>query len=406
MHAACANFDVESPEMMIRARVLLIAMICGSFMMGCGQDSSTSGSVASTQNIPSASMPGLVKLTAAPAQDVLWYAASYDDPSKWGACVNPSSQESIASCFNFPAGPTNATGFPAIATDGAYVYFAPYGADRPPGKKCPVADLGANCTLIETGPFGDTKQRVTAFAAYDGQIYIGQSDGKIYRCPSNLPPSGSVALPAQCILLDDAGDRGINSMLVANGRLYVGLAVKLFSPGLIWSCDLLTEGCFTLDTYGGDGAYSMTYDGSYLWVGLWHDGILWRCNPNKANDCSNWNTLGAYIQSIAFDGQGTIYVSVGNSSGPDTYRVMSCPTAVPDSCSTLFPDKTSIHNANFKQDQSVTAGAGKVFMALKDGIYSGTTMFSGSADKFRTQLLFIPAGGLAAAAPAASFVGY
>ncbi|MFM9106876.1 MAG: hypothetical protein ACKOWF_09270, partial [Chloroflexota bacterium] len=171
------------------------------------------------------------------SQDSLWAAVirmtdstNTTYPSYYGACANPSSSAALAGCFSSL---TSIGSFElvAMATDGVNVYYATY---QNGGYSCPIAALGANCVRIMAGPWGSGSGGVYSLAAYDGQIWIGQKNGQIYRCPANIPDASQSSAPADCVLLDQAG-LAVQSLLLANGTLYAGLAGTKKSQGILWS---------------------------------------------------------------------------------------------------------------------------------------------------------------------------
>ena len=300
-----------------------------------------------------------------------------------GACASPSSAESLANCFSQGVvGPSSH--ITAMATDGTNVYFA---SQFNGGLSCPVDEFGQNCTQIMTGPWpSGSNAVVNALVVADGQLWIGQGDGKIYRCPANLPYVDQSNAPQECVLLDDAGNRPVFSLLLANGRLYAGLNHGEFgAEGLLWSCDAQqVNACETLDAYGATAANSLVAGGGYLWAGL-DNGILWRCDLNAVNSCKNWDTAGTSILTLSYDGQNTMYAALTGTSG----SIWSCPIDVENSCGTVRGPVNAT---------SVAAGAGGVFSSSSHDIAFGTTLYSslvtpsyGNAD-----LLYIPAEGLPA----------
>jgi len=298
-----------------------------------------------------------------------------------GACASPSSAESLANCFSQGAqGPTSQ--IKAMATDGTNVYFA---SQFDGGLSCPVDQFGQNCTPIMAGPWpSGSNAVVNALVAADGQLWIGQGDGKIYRCPANLPYVDQDAAPQECVLLDDAGNRPVFSLLLANGRLYAGLNHGEFgAEGLLWSCDpQLVNDCQTLDEYGSTAASSLAAGGGYLWAGL-ENGIIWRCDLNAKNSCMNWDTAGNEIYSISYDGQDTLYAALTGSDG----KIWSCPIDVANSCGTV---RDSVNATN------VAAGAGGVFSSTSHDIAFGTSLFTSLlTPSFNNSfILYVPADGV------------
>jgi hypothetical protein len=319
-------------------------------------------------------------------QDSLWAVpANANQQTEIAACADPSSPPSLSGCFGSAAStwlwPFNA----AIATDGVNVYFA---SNSDGALSCPIADLGANCTRIMAGPWpNESSHSVLSLAAADGQIWIGQTNGGIYRCPANLPYVEQDTAPSQCVLLDDAGARAVESLLLANGRLYAGLHSAGFSKekqGLLWSCPPDTvDACFILDSYGDTWASTLAAGGGYLWAGL-ENGIIWRCDLNAANACSTWEQAGGAVNSISYDGdgQGTLYAAIHRTNGV----IWSCPTADKNACSTMISNVNGV---------SVAAGAGGVFSSTYDGLQFGTSPFTASimGSFVPSLLLYLPADG-------------
>ncbi len=309
------------------------------------------------------------------SQDSLW-AGDYEVIS---ACASPSSPESLATCFAQTMPGPSSSEIQAMATDGINVYYATISGG---GLSCPIDQLGQNCTAIMTGPW-PSSDSVNALAAADGQVWIGQDNGRIYRCPANIPYQNQSSAPETCVLLDDAGNRPVSSLLLANGRLYAGLKHSPFGdPGLIWSCDPeAANQCVVLDEYGSTTASALVAGSGYLWAGL-HNGVLWRCDLNAAG-CDDWDTAANQIFSISYDGQDTIYAAVPGSNGV----VWSCPIDAANSCSNLrYPVNPT----------SVVAGAGGVFSSTHDDIAFNTSIFTNaSMAAFRNSLLlYIPAEGM------------
>ncbi|MGI9252531.1 MAG: hypothetical protein ACR2J8_02200 [Thermomicrobiales bacterium] len=323
-------------------------------------------------------------------QDSLW-VGWHSMHSDIGVCGNPSSPAALASCFSTTID-AQGVDILAMATDGVNVYYA--GKDG--GLSCPIADLGANCTHIMAGPWGDD---VTSLAAEDGQIWIGQKDGKIYRCPANLPYTSQSGMPASCLLLDDAGNRSVDSLLLANGRLYAGLS-QVSGPyqdkdhGILWSCDPQNRnGCNNLDTYGNTTANSLAAGGGYLWAGL-ENGIIWRCSLNATNACANWDDAGDVVNSISYDGQGALYAAIYNPNNNLKGTIWTCSTATANGCSDLLTVDSAY---------AVAAGAGSVFSStssfkMRNGnhdaqIHFGTEKFDLADEDANPLLLYIPAAG-------------
>ncbi len=320
--------------------------------------------------------PGAAQSTG---QDSLWAGHG----SRLAACASPSSAASLAGCFSAPTNLGNSAGaIWAAAADSVNVYFA---TQQSGAWSCPIADLGANCRNIMAGPWpGTSGTTVTSLAAADGQIWFGQTDGNIYRCPANIPYASQSTVPGGCVLLDAAGTRAVESLLLANGRLYAGLSS--YGPeekkqGILWSCDpQAVNSCENLDYYGQTWATSLVAGGGYLWAAL-ENGIIWRCNLDAANACANWETAGNSVSSISWDGQGTLYAAVQGKKGV----VWSCPAASANQCSSV------IGNVNA---YSVAAGSGSVFSSTADGLNFGTSAFAqASSDLHSAVLLHVPAEG-------------
>ncbi len=320
--------------------------------------------------------PGAAQSTG---QDSLWAGHG----SRLAACASPSSAASLAGCFSAPTNLGNSAGtIWKMATDGVNVYFVTLSDG---GYSCPIADLGANCIHIMAGPWPrETENTVNALAAHDGQIWIGQDDGKIYRCAANIPYKSQDNMPAGCTLLDDAGQRPVMSLLLANGRLYAGLdsyGSQQKKQGILWSCDpQAVNACATLDTYGKTYASSLAAGGGYLWAGL-ANGIIWRCDPGAANACADWEQGGNGAQSLSYDGQGTLYAAIAGKNGV----IWSCPTAAANQCSNLFSSVNGV---------SVAAGDGSVFSSA-NGLFLGSSPFTAtSSNLINSTLLHVPAGGV------------
>jgi hypothetical protein len=324
----------------------------------------------------------------AAAQDSLWAASS---TGAVGACLSPGTAAALSDCFQSAASTWAGGEATAAATDGVNVYFL---SQLNGALSCPIADLGANCTRIMAGPWpqsytcSDTAcsptNAVYALAAADGMIWIGQQNGDIIRCPSDLAYVEQGAMPSQCEVLDDAGQRPVMSLLLANGRLYAGLknyGTEQKKQGILWSCDpQAANSCDNLDTYGKTYAASLAAGGGYLWAGL-ENGIIWRCNLDTANACSTWETAGSPVISVSYDGQGTLYAAVTGDNGV----IWSCPTASANGCSDVLSNVSGV---------SVAAGDGNVFSSTGGGLYFGSSQFTGASGQFdASQVLYLPAGG-------------
>ncbi|MFM9108171.1 MAG: hypothetical protein ACKOWF_15895, partial [Chloroflexota bacterium] len=171
--------------------------------------------------------------------------------------------------------------------------------------------------------------------------------------------------------------------------LYAGLAGTKKSQGILWSCDPQTvNACRNLDEYGDDQAMALAAGGGYLWAGLYQSGIIWRCDLNAANACATWDTTKYHIQSISYDGQGTLYAAVDDkeSWSEDNGRIWSCPTAAANRCSNLISGVNGLR---------VAAGAGSVFSSTEAGLNFGTSAFTAASSKLTgADLVYIPAGGV------------
>jgi hypothetical protein len=322
-------------------------------------------------------------------QDYLWAGSAN---GAIGVCADPSSSAALSGCFASAASNSSR----ALATDGVNVYSA---SDNG-GLSCPIVDLGANCTPIMAGPWPTSRRSsnwVTSLAAANGQIWIGQTNGEIYRCPANLPYVEQNTAPSQCVLLDDAGKRPVDSLLLANGRLYAGLGNYRADDGkamqgLLWSCSPDTvNACSTLDSYGWTTADSLAAGGGYLWAGL-GNGIVWRCDLNAENACANWEKAGGEVASLSYDGQGILYAAIESSNSNSNHPngvIWSCPTAYANGCSNV------ISGVDGRQ---VAAGAGSVFSSTwSDGLHFGTSPFTAANTTAwkNSPLLYLPADGLA-----------
>ncbi len=322
-------------------------------------------------------LPGPRPVAAQPAaQDSLWAGVGLT----YGACANPSSPASLAGCFSAPA--SIGTGdIDAVATDGVNVYFA---TAQNGGYSCPIADLGANCTHIMAGAWSSGK--VKSLAASGGYLWIGQDNGQIYRCAANIPYGNQGSMPSGCALLDNAGQRSVDSLLLANGRLYAGLASYGSSSGkqgILWSCDPDTvNACENLDTYGITTANSLAAGGGYLWVGL-NKWIVWRCDLNAANACATWGqSTGSSVSGVSYDGQATLYASLEGTQGV----IWACAIAAANQCSNV---RQNVYGT------SVAAGAGGVFSSTTTSLNFGTSAFTAASSNLdQAKLLYVPAEGV------------
>ncbi|MGI9253660.1 MAG: hypothetical protein ACR2J8_07930 [Thermomicrobiales bacterium] len=359
--------------------------------------------------------PGAAQAVAPDSLWAGWAASGY--PASAAVCANPSSATSNGSCLG--AIDLQGVTVQAMATDGVNVYYA--GSNG--GLSCPIADLGANCTHIMAGPWGCDEANncydnecysntgwvgpvcgVLSLAASGGQLWIGQSNGKIFRCPANLPYTAQVDQPASCVLLDDAEERSIDSLLLANKTLYAGLGMtgtryNKRGNGLLWSCDPQTaNSCINLDNYGATTANSLAAGGNYLWAGL-QNGIIWRCDLNAKDNCTDWADAGTLqpvaqdVVSISYDGQGTIYAALGvvYTDNDDLYKngggLWACPTATADSCTGF--------NRSATFPVAVSANAGNLASSLSSGTltFNSQPIASGQYGGYNSWLLYIPPGG-------------
>jgi hypothetical protein len=337
--------------------------------------------------LPLAAMLQMPRQTAAQSagQDSLWAGSG----GSVGACADPSSSASLSGCFASAATTWSEADVAAVATDGVNVYFA---TEQNGAWSCPIADLGANCTQIMAGPWPPQSCGVSAcppvaLAAANGYLWIGQYTGQIYRCPSNLPYFKQKTAPSECVLLDDAGHRPVYSLLLANGTLYAGLG-PYKKQGLLWSCSPnIVDSCSTLDSYGNTAAASLAAGGGYLWAGL-YNGIVWRCDLNATNACDNWENAGNdnVVNSISYDGQGTLYAAIKGNSNTSKGVIWSCPTAYANGCGNLIANVYG---------RSVAAGAGSVFSsASPGGLHYGTSPFTAASSTWQSSLLlYLPADG-------------
>ena len=356
--------------------VALVALTC---VMGVGL-----GLAPSAAQTP---FPRPSPTSAPPTQDALWYFANQDQANT-GVCVNPTSSTSLASCF--PTLPLNqGSSYPTRATtDGTSMYFV---SSAGQSQKCPILALAISCEYIFAGPFNGAPQ-VTSVAAYGDSLYIGDaSTNGIYQCPNDMTYGYSDALPSECVTHNFPGDTvQADSMIVVNDRLFVGMEGDSKS-GVIYSCNLdLSLGCGDpWDSFGKNNhAWSMTAGGGFLWVGL-DNGILWRCSVDTPNDCQDWDTAGTPIVSVVYDG-GWIYAGVSNTfdSNIQTDKangvIWKCPASTPNACQTILtpgPFSGGIPGSTMST-QTVTAGAGNVFVNIRPAIsgdpatYWGTLPFT------------------------------
>ena len=355
--------------------------------------------LATTLALPVTGAAKAPRTGAAPATvtDSLWFPQS-DTARLFGVCADPSSPAALASCFGTTIS-TDGADVLAMATDGVNVYFAGSGFG---GLSCPIADLGASCTRIMAGGWGSGGGTL-AIAAAGGQLWIGQANGQIYRCPADLPYVEQTTMPAACTLLDSAVTRPVDSLLIAGTTLYAGLGgsgTSSKNTGILWSCPAYTaNACTNLDTYGNAQANAMVAAGGALWVGL-SNGILWRCDPVQPDSCAVWMSK-SNVTSVAYDGVGTVYAAAGDSE-----TIWACP--VGSTTASTCPDATTWNTDG--QINAVAAGAAGLFYSSVIGVQGGSQyprLYFGTAGFTQTGahawdnsisdgtslLLYIPAGG-------------
>ena len=279
--------------------------------------------------------------------NTLWAASG----GNVGVCESPESGTALDTCFGAPAGRWRDNSVSAVATDGSNVYFAGTGG----GLSCPVSGRGTDCTRIMAGPWDGS--HVMALAASNGQLWIGQKDGKIYRCPANLPYQARSTKPDECVLLDDAVNRPVSSLLLANDTLYAGLGTYK-KEALLWSClPNSPNRCQDLDHPGNKTVLSLAAGGGYLWAGLDGGGPLWRCDLDKEG-CDDWRQGGPII-SVSYDGRGTLYTFIETMLSLSTYgAVLACSTAEKNTCSTVL--------RNAYEPKMVAAAADRVYASTCD----------------------------------------
>ena len=284
---------------------------------------------------------------AADPVNTLWAASG----GNVGVCESPETAASLDTCFASPAGRWRDNNVSAVATDGVNVYFSGKGG----GLSCPLSGRGTDCTRIMAGPWDGSD--VMALAASNGQLWIGQKDGKIYRCPANLPYQARSTKPDACVLLDDAVNRPVSSLLLANDTLYAGLGTYK-KEALLWSClPNSPNRCQDLDRPGNKTVLSLAAGGGYLWAGLDGGGPLWRCDLDKEG-CDDW-AQGGPIISVSYDGRGTLYTFIETILSPSTYgAVLACSTAEKNTCSTVL--------RNAYAPKMVAAAADRVYASTCD----------------------------------------
>jgi len=327
--------------------------------------------IATTLALPAAGMAKVPRTGgASPAGgvDTLWVG---DRPgtsvsgATFSVCAGPTSQASIDTCFATWTFFSELQNRQAWATDGTDVYATgSIGGGYFAVERCPVAGLGTGCArAIRLSAESD------AIAAYAGTYWYGQNAGRIYRCDST----------DTCVLLDDAVDRPVKSLFYANGVLYAGLGGTSKQQGILWKCDPDTANqCTNLDTYGNTFASSFSAGGGYLWA-LLTNGILWRCDPVTVNDCADWGTPGS--GQVTSDGAGTNYVASWQG-------ILACPQVATGTCTTTAI--TSVAN-------SVAAWNGSFFAAMgkyPPSLYTGGTPYAYDGTHWAyANLLYLPAGG-------------
>ena len=356
--------------------------------------------------------PSFAHGVVSPTQDALWMVNNGFETGvqSFGACLEPTSPSALAGCFA-PAAlttlPSDSAGNTVPITDGLNVYFG-----SPHGWSCPISGYGQNCTPVQIGwaqGTPSTQNSPISYAAAGGYLWLGYLNGEIYRCPSNLPFTGAGAPPAGCILLDNAGNRAPYQMVYASGRLYVGLDYNTDTlltdgkgGGLLWSCDpQVANSCTNLDDLSANKneVYSLAVGAGYLWVGTANN-VLYRCDPVTPNSCDTWVSTKEPIASVAYDGEGTLWAAVSVSRGDGNQLVDSGVWA----CSTTSAQACSTAMANVFARQ-VTADGGAAFSLANAGgsqlptgpwVWSDTLAansgYSATAGTYGP-LLYIPSGG-------------
>ena len=331
--------------------------------------------------------------------DALWAW----DGQNVSVCQDPTSSASIAGCFG---NLTNSIEIDTVAynpnlplaTDGTYVYLATQKQGW--AYKCPISGYGLNCTTILVGPFNPSSSNteVWSIAASSGYLWIGQSDGTIYRCPSDIEWTGNVPSPppSDCLLFDNAGNRNPGEMVIANGWLYVGLIADKINrdDSLIWRCDLSTpNACTDFNNPGNSAVQSLAVGAGYLWAGL-ANGILWRCDLNNANGCLNWAKTVSGVTAVSYDSQGGLAVGAAGSQGV----FWSCPTATSNSCTTILSNR-NISNTAAGTNGSIAEhfGAFNTYNTYNGRqIFNDATPYESSYQNLagNTPILYIPEGGV------------
>lgn len=331
--------------------------------------------------------------------DALWAW----DGQNVSVCQDPTSSASISGCFG---NLTNSIEIDTVAynpnlplaTDGTYVYLATQKQGW--AYKCPISGYGSNCTTILVGPFNPSSSNteVWSIAASSGYLWIGQSDGTIYRCPSDIEWTGNVPSPppSDCLLFDNAGNRNPGEMVIANGWLYVGLIADKINrdDSLIWRCDLSTpNACTDFNNPGNSAVQSLAVGAGYLWAGL-ANGILWRCDLNNANGCRNWAKTVSGVTAVSYDSQGGLAVGAAGSRGV----FWSCPTATSNSCTTILSNR-NISNTAAGTNGSIAEhfGAFNTYNTYNGRqIFNDATPYESSYQNLagNTPILYIPEGGV------------
>ena len=124
-----------------------------------------------------------------------------------------------------------------------------------------------------------------------------------------------------CVQFDDAVNRKIYSLVLANGRLYAGLGRDGSKNGLIWNCDpTVANSCDDFNDPGKTDVNALAV-GADLWAGL-KNGIIWHCSLDEADSCLNWYDTEEAVKSISFDAEdGTTFYA-----GIDSGGIYTCST--------------------------------------------------------------------------------
>lgn len=312
--------------------------------------------------------------SSAGAADSLWVLS--DSSNQLGVCGSPRSAAALDSCFGSTT--QYSSGVWRIATDGTNVYITLAQG----GYSCPIADLGANCAPIMAGGWGGI---VGGIAAADGFIWVGQRNGAVYQCPNNLPYAPQSTAPSACTQLASLG-YSVDSMLLANGTLYVGTTSGPQSgTNGVMACDPYAAGsCVQLD-WPDSEVVSLAAGAGYLWAGL-ANGILWRCDPTQANACQNWDKGGGGIYSLSYDGQGTVYASVNTGSRTKPGTIWACSASQQNGCSNYLDVGP--------RSGGVAAGNGTVFAGNGNGLFVDKAPYLQARSGWGVpNMLYIPAAG-------------